>query len=132
MGAWMNCACSTSPSRSPPPSTPRSSATSSIATSSRATFSSTPTANRSQSISDLRRFHHGLHGGAQPIVGATLPWPTGAGGRRRRRHDARQGLVEEMKKFGLIILGRFTLDGSGEYERLTFFSDYPGFKASNP
>jgi Tol biopolymer transport system component len=24
------------------------------------------------------------------------------------------------------------LDGSGDYERLTYFSDYPGYKASNP
>jgi Tol biopolymer transport system component len=31
-----------------------------------------------------------------------------------------------------IDLWKLKLDGSGEYERLTFFSDYPGYKASNP
>jgi hypothetical protein len=24
------------------------------------------------------------------------------------------------------------LDGSGDYERITFFGEYPGYKASNP
>ena len=31
-----------------------------------------------------------------------------------------------------VDLWRLKLDGSGAYERLTYFSDYPGFKASNP
>ena len=31
-----------------------------------------------------------------------------------------------------IDLYKLKLDGSGEYERLTFFSDVPGYKASNP
>ncbi len=29
-------------------------------------------------------------------------------------------------------LWKLKLDGSGAYERLTYFSDYPGYKASNP
>jgi Tol biopolymer transport system component len=33
---------------------------------------------------------------------------------------------------GHIDLWRLALDGSGRYERLTHFSDYPGYKASNP
>jgi hypothetical protein len=33
---------------------------------------------------------------------------------------------------GHIDLWRLKLDGSGQVERLTFFSDYPGYKASNP
>jgi Tol biopolymer transport system component len=33
---------------------------------------------------------------------------------------------------GHIDLWRLKLDGSGDYQRLTFFSDYPGYKASNP
>lgn len=31
-----------------------------------------------------------------------------------------------------IDLWKLKLDGNGEYERLTFFSDYAGYKASNP
>lgn len=31
-----------------------------------------------------------------------------------------------------VDLWKLKLDGSGSYERLTHFSDYPGFKASNP
>ena len=31
-----------------------------------------------------------------------------------------------------IDIWKLALDGSGRYERLTFFSDYPGYKASNP
>jgi hypothetical protein len=31
-----------------------------------------------------------------------------------------------------IDIWKLRLDRSGEYERLTFFNDYPGFKASNP
>ena len=33
---------------------------------------------------------------------------------------------------GNVDLWKLKLDGSGQYERLTYFSDYPGFKASNP
>ncbi len=33
---------------------------------------------------------------------------------------------------GHVDLWRLKLDGSGQLERLTFFSDYPGYKASNP
>jgi hypothetical protein len=33
---------------------------------------------------------------------------------------------------GHVDLWRLKLDGSGVYERLTYFSDYPGYKASNP
>jgi hypothetical protein len=33
---------------------------------------------------------------------------------------------------GYVDLWKLKLDGSGAYERLTFFSDYPGYKASNP
>jgi WD40-like Beta Propeller Repeat len=31
-----------------------------------------------------------------------------------------------------VDLWKLKLDGSGTYERLTYFSDYPGYKASNP
>ncbi|MCA9260638.1 MAG: hypothetical protein KDA61_15605 [Planctomycetales bacterium] len=31
-----------------------------------------------------------------------------------------------------VDLWRLTLDGSGAYTRLTYFSDFPGYKASNP
>ncbi len=33
---------------------------------------------------------------------------------------------------GHVDLWRLQLDGSGAYTRLTYFSDYPGYKASNP
>ena len=33
---------------------------------------------------------------------------------------------------GHIDLWKLKLDGSGQYERLTYFRDYPGYKASNP
>src|SRR5438874_1881317 len=33
---------------------------------------------------------------------------------------------------GYVDLWKLKLDGSGQYERLTYFSDYPGYKASNP
>jgi hypothetical protein len=33
---------------------------------------------------------------------------------------------------GYIDIWKLKLDGSGEYQRLTYFSDYPGYKASNP
>ncbi len=33
---------------------------------------------------------------------------------------------------GHIDIWKLKLDGSGQYQRLTFFSNYPGYKASNP
>jgi len=33
---------------------------------------------------------------------------------------------------GYVDLWKLKLDGSGHYERLTYFTDYPGYKASNP
>ncbi len=33
---------------------------------------------------------------------------------------------------GYVDLWKLKLDGSGQTERLTYFSDYPGYKASNP
>jgi hypothetical protein len=33
---------------------------------------------------------------------------------------------------GHVDLWKLKLDGSGAYERLTYFTDYPGYKASNP
>jgi Tol biopolymer transport system component len=50
--------------------------------------------------------------------------------------DGQYTLVEcdkqNLKGPGYVDLWKLKLDGSGAYERLTFFSDYPGFKASNP
>jgi hypothetical protein len=50
--------------------------------------------------------------------------------------DGQYTLVEcdrqNLKGSGSVDLWRLKLDGSGQYERLTFFSDYPGYKASNP
>ena len=50
--------------------------------------------------------------------------------------DGRHTLVECDQQnhlgTGHIDLWRLKLDGSGEYKRLTFFSDYPGYKCSNP
>jgi len=50
--------------------------------------------------------------------------------------DGRSTLVEcdkqNLKGAGNVDLWKLKLDGSGEYERLTHFSDYPGYKASNP
>ena len=50
--------------------------------------------------------------------------------------DGRATLVEcdrqNRRGPGAVDLWRLELDGSGRYERLTFFSDYPGYKASNP
>ena len=39
---------------------------------------------------------------------------------------------QNLKGPGYVDLWKLKLDGSGAYERLTHFSDYPGFKASNP
>ena len=50
--------------------------------------------------------------------------------------DGQYALVEcdrqNLKGAGHIDLWRLKLDGSGEYVRLTHFSDVPGYKASNP
>ncbi len=39
---------------------------------------------------------------------------------------------QNLKGSGYVDLWKLKLDGSGAYERLTYFSDYPGYKASNP
>ena len=39
---------------------------------------------------------------------------------------------QNLKGSGYVDLWKLKLDGSGQYERLTFFTDYPGYKASNP
>jgi len=39
---------------------------------------------------------------------------------------------QNLKGPGYVDLWKLKLDGSGHYERLTYFSDYPGYKASNP
>jgi Tol biopolymer transport system component len=50
--------------------------------------------------------------------------------------DGQFTLVEcdkhNLKGSGYVDLWKLKLDGSGAYERLTHFSDYPGYKASNP
>jgi hypothetical protein len=50
--------------------------------------------------------------------------------------DGKYTLVECDKHCGkgtqYIDLYKLALDGSGKMERMTFFSDYPGYKASNP
>ena len=50
--------------------------------------------------------------------------------------DGASTLVEcdrqNRKGAGCVDLWKLRLDGSGRTERLTFFSDFPGFKASNP
>lgn len=50
--------------------------------------------------------------------------------------DGKHTLVESDKQnhlgAGHVDLWKLTLDGSGAMERLTFFTDYPGYKASNP
>jgi len=50
--------------------------------------------------------------------------------------DGQHTLVEcdkqNLKGSGNVDLWKLKLDGSGAYERLTHFSDYPGYKASNP
>lgn len=50
--------------------------------------------------------------------------------------DGQYTLVEcdkqNLKGPGSVDLWKLKLDGSGKYERLTYFSDYPGYKASNP
>jgi len=39
---------------------------------------------------------------------------------------------QNLQGSGHVDIWKLSLDGSGAYERLTFFSDYPGFKSSNP
>lgn len=50
--------------------------------------------------------------------------------------DGKYTLVESDKQnllgSGHVDLWKLKLDGNGEMERLTFFSDYKGYKASNP
>ncbi|HEV8540906.1 MAG TPA: hypothetical protein VGR78_00815, partial [Verrucomicrobiae bacterium] len=50
--------------------------------------------------------------------------------------DGKYTLVEcdkqNLKGSGYVDIWKLALDGSGHYERLTYFSDYPGYKASNP
>ncbi|MCX7723070.1 MAG: hypothetical protein N2379_08455 [Verrucomicrobiae bacterium] len=50
--------------------------------------------------------------------------------------DGKHTLVEcdkqNLEGPGHIDIWMLALDGSGRYERLTFFSDFPGYKASNP
>jgi hypothetical protein len=50
--------------------------------------------------------------------------------------DGEHTLVEcdkqNHKGSGAVDVWKLKLDGSGAYERLTHFSDYPGYKASNP
>ena len=50
--------------------------------------------------------------------------------------DGQYTLVEcdkqNLKGAGCVDLWKLKLDGSGAYERLTYFSDCPGYKASNP
>ena len=50
--------------------------------------------------------------------------------------DGQYTLVEcdrqNKKGPSFVDLWKLKLDGSGEYQRLTYFSDYPGYKASNP
>ena len=50
--------------------------------------------------------------------------------------DGQYTLVEcdkqNLKGSGYVDLWKLRLDGSGHYVRLTHFSDYPGYKASNP
>jgi len=50
--------------------------------------------------------------------------------------DGQYTLVEcdkqNLKGSGYVDLWKLKLDGSGAYQRLTYFSDYAGYKASNP
>jgi hypothetical protein len=39
---------------------------------------------------------------------------------------------QNLKGSGHVDLWKLKLDGGGAYQRLTYFSDYPGYKASNP
>jgi hypothetical protein len=50
--------------------------------------------------------------------------------------DGQHILVEcdkhDPRGFGYADIWKLKLDGSGEYERLTHFTEYPGFRSSNP
>jgi Tol biopolymer transport system component len=46
--------------------------------------------------------------------------------------DGKSTLVECDKETGAVDIYKLALDGSGHLERLTFFSDYKGYKSSNP
>jgi hypothetical protein len=52
-------------------------------------------------------------------------WPDGKSTLVESDRQNRQGNTH-------VDIWRLSLDGSGRYERLTFFSEYPGYKASNP
>jgi Tol biopolymer transport system component len=46
--------------------------------------------------------------------------------------DGKYTLVECDKETGAVDIYKLKLDGSGELKRMTFFSDYKGYKSSNP
>jgi hypothetical protein len=50
--------------------------------------------------------------------------------------DGKHTLVEcdahNPKGSQFIDIYKLALDGSGDYERITYFGNYPGYKASNP
>jgi Tol biopolymer transport system component len=46
--------------------------------------------------------------------------------------DGKYTLVECDKETGAVDIYKLKLDGSGELQRVTFFSDYKGYKSSNP
>lgn len=46
--------------------------------------------------------------------------------------DGKFTLVECDKETGAVDIYRLRLDGSGELKRMTYFSDYKGYKSSNP
>ena len=38
----------------------------------------------------------------------------------------------DLKGSGFSDIWKLALDGSGRYERVTYFSEFPGFRGSNP
>lgn len=46
--------------------------------------------------------------------------------------DGKYTCVESDKETGAVDIYKLALDGSGHLQRLTFFSDYKGYKSSNP
>lgn len=46
--------------------------------------------------------------------------------------DGKYTCVESDKETGAVDIYKLALDGSGQLKRLTFFSDYKGYKSSNP
>lgn len=46
--------------------------------------------------------------------------------------DGKSTLVECNKETGAVDIYKLALDGSGNIQRVTFFSDYEGYKSSNP